>query len=161
MHDQNKRLNILTVKEIQELYGIPQFTPEERTVYFTLDPLEEEQLKNIRYINAAVYFILQLGYFKAKKQFFIFGTKDVADDITYILQRYFPSESVATDLIISKPTRLAQQAQILQLLDYQMCSREWKKKLQEKASSLVTIYTKPVYVFKELFNFLEHNRETF
>jgi hypothetical protein len=39
-----------------------------------------------------------------------------------------------------------------------MCSREWKEKLQEKASSLVTIYTKPVYVFKELFNFLEHNR---
>ncbi len=158
MHNQNKRLNILTVKEIQELYGIPQFTPEERTVYFTLDPLEEEQLKNIRYINAAVYFILQLGYFKAKKQFFIFGTQDVADDITYILQRYFPSESIATDLIISKPTRLAQQAQIMQLLDYQLCSREWKKKLQEKASSLVTIYTKPVYVFKELFNFLEHNR---
>ena len=65
MNDQNKRLNILTAKEIQALYGIPQFTPEERITYFTLDPLEEEQLKNIRYINAAVYFILQLGYFKA------------------------------------------------------------------------------------------------
>jgi hypothetical protein len=72
MNDQNKRLNILTAKEIQALYGIPQFTPEERITYFTLDPLEEEQLKNIRYINAAVYFILQLGYFKAKKQFFFF-----------------------------------------------------------------------------------------
>jgi len=63
MHDQNKRLKILSAKEIQVLYEIPQFTPEEKTAYFALDPLEEEQLKNIRYTNAAVYFILQLGYF--------------------------------------------------------------------------------------------------
>jgi uncharacterized protein YdeI (YjbR/CyaY-like superfamily) len=140
------------------LYGLTQFIPEERTAYFTFDPLEEEQLKNIHYTNAAVYFILQLGYFKAKKQFFVFGTQAVADDITYILQRYFPNESETTDLTISKPTRLAQQAQILQLYDYRMCSPAWKQKLQEKACSLVTIYTKPIYVFKELLNFLEHHR---
>jgi TnpA family transposase len=158
MHDQNKRLNILTAKEIQALYGIPEFTPEERIAYFTLDPLEEEQLKNIRYMNAAVYFILQLGYFKAKKQFFFFDSQDVTDDIKYILQRYFLNESEKTYLTISKPTRLYQQTQILQLLDYRICSPAWKQKLQEKASSLVTIYTKPIYVFKELLNFLEHHR---
>jgi hypothetical protein len=157
-NDQNKRLNILTAKEIQALYGIPQFTPEERITYFTLDPLEEEQLKNIRYINAAVYFILQLGYFKAKKQFFFFDSQDITDDIKYILQRYFLNKSEKTDLTLSKPTRLSQQAQILQLHDYRTCSPEWKEKLQEKASSLVAIYTKPVYVFKELLNFLEHHR---
>jgi hypothetical protein len=158
MHDQNKRLNILTVKEIQALYGLPQFTSEERDAYFTLDPLEEEQRKNIRYINAAVYFILQLGYFKAKKQFFVFDAHAVTDDIKYILHRYFPSDAETTDLTISKPTRLAQQAQILQLLNYRICTQEWKQKLQEKASSLVAIYTKPVYVFKELLNFLEHHQ---
>jgi len=158
MNDQNKRLNILTAKEIQALYGIPQFTPEERITYFTLDPLEEEQLKNIRYINAAVYFILQLGYFKAKKQFFFFDSQDITDDIKYILQRYFLNESEKTDLTLSKPIRLSQQAQILQLHDYRTCSPEWKEKLQEKASSLVAIYTKPVYIFKELLNFLEHHR---
>ena len=154
MHDQNKRLKILSAKEIQALYESPQFTLEEKTAYFALDPLEEEQLKNIRYTNAAVYFILQLGYFKAKKQFFVFDAQAVADDIKYILQRYFPNKSETTDLTISKPTRLAQQAQILQLYDYRMCSPAWKQKLQEKASSLVTIYTKPIYVFKELLNFL-------
>lgn len=158
MYDQNKRLKILSAKEIQELYEIPQFTPEERNAYFALDPLEEEQRKNIRYTNAAVYFTLQLGYFKAKKQFFVLDAQAVTDDIKFILQRYFPNESETTDLTISKPTRLSQQAQILQLHDYQMCSPEWKQKLQEKASSLVTIYTKPVYVFKELLNFLEHHR---
>ncbi len=158
MHDKNKRLKILIAKEIQALYEIPQFTPEERNAYFTLDPHEEVQRKNIRYTNAAVYFILQLGYFKAKNQFFVFDSHAVTDDIKYILQRYFPNESATTDLTISKPTRLSQQEQILQLHDYRMCSPEWKQKLQEKANSLVTIYTKPVYVFKELLNFLEHHR---
>lgn len=158
MYDQNKRLKILSAKEIQELYEIPQFTLEERNAYFALDSLEEEQRKNIRYTNSAVYFTLQLGYFKAKKQFFVLDAQAVTDDIKFILQRYFPNESETTDLTISKPTRLSQQAQILQLHDYQMCSPEWKQKLQEKASSLVTIYTKPVYVFKELLNFLEHHR---
>jgi 6-phosphogluconolactonase (cycloisomerase 2 family) len=38
MHDSGKRLTILTVKEIQALYGLPQFTDEERATYFALDP---------------------------------------------------------------------------------------------------------------------------
>ena len=58
MPDQNKRLNILTAKEWQALYGIPQFTLEERDAYFSLAPLEEKQWKRIRYPHAAVYFIL-------------------------------------------------------------------------------------------------------
>ena len=158
MHDSGKRLTILTVKEIQALYGFPQFTDEEQATYFALDPLEKQQLDQLRNITTSVYFILQLGYFKAKKQFFIYDKQVVADDIKYILQRYFPSEAVATDLIISKPTRLSQQAQILRLLNYQVCSQEWKRKSEEKANELVTIYTEPVYVFKELVNFLEYYR---
>ncbi|HTS44535.1 MAG TPA: Tn3 family transposase [Puia sp.] len=158
MFDQNKRLNILTNKEIQILYGIPQFIPEERDIYFTLDPLEEKQRKSIRYTNAAVYFILQLGYFKAKQQFLVFEPQDVSEDIRYILQRYYPGEIQNANLTISKPTRLSQQTQILKLFDYHICDREWKKKLQEKANQLVTIYTKPVYVFRELLNFLEYHR---
>jgi TnpA family transposase len=150
------RLTILTPKEIQALYGLPQFNEEEREIYFTLDPLEKHQFDQLRNLAASVYFILQLGYFKAKKQFFMLS--EVSDDVTYILKRYFPSEEKATDLTISKPTRLLQQTQILQLFDYRICSQEWRKKLQEKANHVVTIYTNPIYIFKELVNFLEHHR---
>ena len=158
MHDQSKRLTILTAKEIQAVYGLPRFTDEEREVYFVLDPLEKQQLDQFRNITTAVYFVLQLGYFKAQKQFFVFGLQEVSDDVVYILHRYFPDIEKLPTVNISKPTRLAQQAQILQLYNYQMCSRDWKRKLQEKASELVAIYTKPVYIFKEFVNFLEHNR---
>jgi TnpA family transposase len=158
MHEQSKRLTILTPKEIQALYGLPQFIDDERAVYFALDPPEKQQLDQLRNITAAVYFILQLGYFKAKKQFFVFGLYDVGDDVVYILHRYFPAVTKLPSMDVSKPTRLAQQTEILRLFDYRLCSQAWKRKLQEKAESLVTIYTKPVYVFKELLNFLEHYR---
>jgi hypothetical protein len=63
------RLTILTPKEIHTLYGLSQFTDEERDAYFALDPREKQAVKAFRTFTAKTYFILQLGYFKAKKQF--------------------------------------------------------------------------------------------
>src|SRR5258708_33803603 len=152
------RLTILTPKELQALYGLPQLTDEERDAYFTLDAREKQALQAYRTFTAKTYFILQLGYFKAKKQFFVFGLPTVADDVVYTLNQYFPDAASLSDPAISKPTRLDQQAEILRLFDYKFCSQERKRKLQEKASELAAIYTKPVYIFKELTNFLEHHR---
>jgi TnpA family transposase len=152
------RLTILTPKELQSIYGLPQFTDDERGLYFSLDPLEKQIVDEIRTYTAKTFFILQLGYFKANKQFFVFSLQTVADDAAYLLRRYFQQVPELSDLTISKPTRLAQQTEILRLFDYQTCSPEWKKELQEKANQLVTIYTKPVYVFRELLNFLEYRR---
>ena len=117
------RLDILTTKEIQALYGLPRFDREERDIYFTLDPLEEQVLDEFRMLVAKICFILQLGYFKAKRQFFVFDLQAVTDDAAYIQHRYFPEVTELSDLAISKPTRLAQQAQILKLLGYQACSQ--------------------------------------
>ena len=58
-----RRLKILETDEIEVLYGRPRFTPEERTDYFTLSPLESEALQAFRAVKAQVTFILQLGYF--------------------------------------------------------------------------------------------------
>ena len=130
------RLTILTEKELQAVYGLPQFTDEERSLYFALAPLEKQQLEQLRNLTAAVYFILQLGYFKAKKQFFVFGLAEVFDDVGYILHRYFPTVAKLPTVTISKPTRLAQQAEILRLFDYQLCSQEWKTVSAKKPSTL-------------------------
>lgn len=132
------RLTILTPKELQSIYGLPQFTDDERGLYFSLDPLEKQIVDEIRTYTAKTFFILQLGYFKANKQFFVFSLQTVADDAAYLLRRYFPQVPELSDLTISKPTRLAQQTEILRLFDYQTCSPEWKKELQEKANQLVT-----------------------
>jgi TnpA family transposase len=152
------RLTILTPKELQAIYGLPHFTDEERAIYFALSATEKQLLRGYRTLSAKISFILQLGYFKARKMFFVFDANMVADDAAYILRAYFPEVDALSDLAISKPTRLAQQAAILRFLDYQACSLEWRRKLQEKAQYLVTIYSKPVYLFRELANFLELHR---
>ncbi len=152
------RLTILTPKELQVLYGLPQFTDEERETYFTLEPIEKHAMELFRTYAAKTYFILQLGYFKAKKQFFVFELQTVTEDVHYILHRYFPKVTELFNPAISKPTRLVQQKEILKLLDYQLCSQEWKRKLQKQAQYLASIYSKPVYLFKELLNYLERNR---
>ena len=48
------RLTILTVKELHTLYGLPQFTDEERDIYFALDPLEKQQLDHLRNSNKSL-----------------------------------------------------------------------------------------------------------
>jgi hypothetical protein len=127
-------------------------------VYFSLDSREQSAFEGIRTLTAKVYFILQVGYFKAKRQFFVFDLHSLADDVTFVLRRYFPDVAVLSEITISKPTRLAQQDEILRLMDYQLCSKAWKRKLEDKANVLVIVYTKPLYVFKELVTFLEYHR---
>ena len=71
MDNPGKRLIILSRDEIEALYGHPRFTQEERGEYFSLAPREKAALEQLRVINAKIYFILQLGYFKARKMFFV------------------------------------------------------------------------------------------
>ncbi|MFM0515125.1 DUF4158 domain-containing protein, partial [Paraburkholderia sp. RL17-373-BIF-A] len=63
------RLSILTRHEIDELYALPRFTDEDRHAYFELGEAEQ-QLVHSRTASVAAHLTLQLGYFKAKNQFF-------------------------------------------------------------------------------------------
>ena len=64
------RLRILSDSEIDALYGRPRFTQEERGEYFSLSLAEKSALEQLRFVSAKIYFILQLGYFKARNMFF-------------------------------------------------------------------------------------------
>ncbi|NJR65276.1 MAG: DUF4158 domain-containing protein, partial [Leptolyngbyaceae cyanobacterium CRU_2_3] len=68
--DELKRIQLLTDAEISDLYDRPDFNKEEREFFFTLNQAEEKLLTHYRNARTQVYFILQLGYFKAKQQFF-------------------------------------------------------------------------------------------
>ena len=67
-----KRLHILDDEEIEALYGRPCFTVDDRTHVFTLTQPEKDLLASFPHIPIQLYFILQLGYFKAKQMFFTF-----------------------------------------------------------------------------------------
>src|SRR5690242_5626714 len=107
------RLAILTAREIEDLYACPRFTPEDRALYFALSSPERQAVAEVR--SAAPHFILQLGYFKAKRLFFLYTQEQVRDDLQYILQRHFPGRDLANVTMPFRHTRLQQQQCILKL----------------------------------------------
>jgi hypothetical protein len=67
----SRRLSILSAQEVEDLYGLPRFTEDDRRLYFDLGPAERELVDGVFTFSVAVHLILQLGYFKAKRQFFV------------------------------------------------------------------------------------------
>ncbi len=108
------RLSILTSREIEDLYAYPRFTPEDRSLYFALSSPEHQADAEVR--SAAPHFILQLGYFKAKRLFFLYTQEQVHVDLQYILQHHFPGRDITTLTMHFRHTR-RQQQRILHLYD--------------------------------------------
>jgi TnpA family transposase len=152
-----KRLIVLEADEVEALYGRPRFTHEERVQYFALSPKERAVLDQLHSKKSRLYFILQLGYFKARRMFFIFHLKEVTEDVRYVRDRYFPDFQDGYPTI-AKGTRLKQQGLILELCN----CRSWKagaqKKLDAKARQAAIICAKPIYVFRELIHYLANQR---
>jgi hypothetical protein len=71
------RLKILGGDEIDALYAHPRFTHEERVDHFALSPAEVAALEQLHSIKSKIFFILQLGYFKARHMFFIFDLREL------------------------------------------------------------------------------------
>ena len=153
----NRRLKILDLEEIEALYGLPRFTDEERAQYFALAPAEKKVLDELGSIQSQIAFMLQLGYFKARRLFFVFNPQEVTDDIQYIQTHYFP-EFQASESTISKGTRLKQQHLILSLCRYKSCDDGDRRYLQEKAREAATVSGKPIYVFRQVLHALEARR---
>ena len=127
-----KRLKILGDDEIKALYQIPHFTPEERREYFSLSPKELTAMEQLHSIKSRIYYLLQLGYFKACHLFFRFSLVEVTEDVKYITEKYFPNFQL-TDFEITKVTRLKQRRLILELCNYSFCDAEERRKLEAKA----------------------------
>ena len=139
MASDSRRLSILTAQEVDELYGLPRFTEEDRRLYFALSPAERDLVDSVYTISVAVHLILQLGYFKAKRQFFVYAREAVTEDLEHILRRHFPARAMADIKGLSKPTRLEQQQVILKLFGYQLCDTGAKSELEQKAKRVAML----------------------
>ena len=78
MQKDSKRLFILSRSEIQKLYDFPIFNIAEQHEYFTMNAQERKMAFSHHKLSAKIYFILQLGYFKAKKSFFTLTDTKIA-----------------------------------------------------------------------------------
>ena len=80
MTSDSYRLSILTAQEVEDIYGLPRFTDEDRRLYFDLSVTEREAINAVHSASVSVHLILQIGYFKAKRQFFIYEQDAVQED---------------------------------------------------------------------------------
>jgi hypothetical protein len=154
----SRRLSILTQREIDDLYGLPLFTEEDRQLYFDLSAAEEVRVRAMHTASARAHFVLQLGYFKAKRQFFSYPYHAVQEDLRYILGRHFPGRAPATINQLSKPTRLEQQQIILNLFNYTRCGKAAKHDLEHKARRVAMRSMQPIYILREVLQYLATRR---
>ena len=70
MNSDARRLSILSAEEVDELYRLAQFTEDDRHIYFDLSAAEHAVVTAVHTVSVAAHLTLQLGYFKAKQQFF-------------------------------------------------------------------------------------------
>ena len=76
-----ERIQLLSSTEVEELYARPEFNTHEQSLYFSLSPTERAALEQFRNTQTRIHFILQLGYFKAKQQFFNYSLDEVSADV--------------------------------------------------------------------------------
>src|SRR5216684_791637 len=153
-----KRLHILDNEEIEALYGRPCFTGDDRTHVFTLTQPEKDLLASFTHLPIQLYFLLQLGYFKAKQMFFTFTFDDVVEDVTYLLERYFPATPLPELRMLNKRTILKQRQRILELFSYRLCTPTDRHDLFLRAQQAARISSKTIYILRELLHYLTEHR---
>jgi TnpA family transposase len=154
---ESHRLAILTASEIDDLFALPRFTKEDRQLYFDLSSVEQEATAAYNFPVAA-HFVLQLGYFKARRQFFVYEQETVLDDLRHIVERHFPDRDPARLKMLSKSPRLAQQQIILELTRYRVCDDAAEKELERKAQRDARLSAQPVFLLREILQYLNKER---
>ncbi len=147
-------LRILSDEEIDMLYGRPNFSVEEQAEYFYLSSEERMLAGEFHSIKSRIFFTLQLGYFKARRQFFVVNLDEVRQDIQFIQACYYP-EHPAVDSIITKATRLKHQQLILNVFGHRYCQTAERQQLHQQAQQLAKLSSRPITICRELIHFLQ------
>ncbi|NRB25970.1 Tn3 family transposase [Shewanella sp.] len=154
-----KRIHLLSSPEVEELYVRPTFNAHEQRQYFTLNPSERTSLSRHSNTKTRIYFILQLGYFKAKQQFFNFSLDEVSSDIQFIVNTYYSyAQSRLFTGRISRDYIRIQRQTILSLFDYRGWSSEFSLDTQTHIGNLLRFYPKGHSAFRQLLVYFDHQK---
>ena len=158
--NQTKRISILPTNEIDDLFARPTFNDDERLIWFELDQDILKFITSKSSLASKVDFIIQLGYFKSKHQFFTFTLNDVWEDVLYIINRYFPNK-VLIKSTLGRALRCLNQQYILENTGFTIFNRKIHIPiLLEKAVDLSRTSNDPLFLFRGLFHYLNVNKIT-
>ncbi|NQY63449.1 MAG: DUF4158 domain-containing protein [Alteromonadaceae bacterium] len=146
-------VDIILYTDHGDLYEVPRFTNYDRNYFFNLNETELEVLNHFREVHKKSYFILLLGYFKAKPVTLSVSWTMVKDDLKYIYQRYF-SRVPVNRRNIKKDAKSDIYKKVLLLTGFQRFNNQHQVKLIEHATNSVSIKAQNKYVFDECITFL-------
>nr|CAA70598.1 transposase [Pseudomonas putida] len=156
MSNKNKLLTVFSDAEQEALYGLPDFDDAQRLEYLALT--ESELVRQQRpSLQAQVYCVLQIGYFKAKHAFFRFDWHEVEDDCAFVLSRYFHGERFERKAI-TKHEHYSQRGQIAELFGYRSWAASFLPQLAQQAEQIVRRDVMPGFVAAELIVWLSEHK---
>lgn len=156
--DKIKRVHLLSGAEVRELYSLPEFTEEERSLYFSLSQAQRNYLDQYRNKRTRVYFILQLGYFKAKQQFYNFDFQHVVEDTRFVLNAYFNETDVTLSGRISRDYVKLQKQAIITLFDFRDWTPEYAPQIGTYLYELLRYYPKGHSAFRQLLTHFDNQK---
>jgi hypothetical protein len=146
------KIKILNKQDIEAFNSPPRFNSQDRLLYFILSDWEKGVLETFRSPSNKVAFILQLGYFKATKQFF--NHKQFCEtDIIYISKKLNIRD---VDLsVYNKGSFTKHKSIILSHFGYMPFDRVSRELLIKEAEIISLQQQKPKSIFFHLVSFLE------
>ncbi|HET9642805.1 MAG TPA: DUF4158 domain-containing protein, partial [Burkholderiaceae bacterium] len=153
----NKLLAVLSPAEQDALYGLPDFDDSQQLEYLGLTEPQLTLACSRPGLQAQVWCVLQIGYFKAKQTFFTFTWEDVQDDLAFVLSRYFKDESFEPRAV-TKHEHYAQRALIARLFGYRLWTSEFLEQLGQQAAQIVRRDVTPSFVVAELIAYLNAHK---
>lgn len=156
--DNIKRISLLSDAEVSDIYDRPEFNTEEQTLYFTLYDREYDLLLQFSNSRTQAYFVLQLGYFKAKYQFYSFDFEDVADDATFVAKHILHDNSTMLSGKISRNSISEQKNIILSNLHYRSWSPVYEDKTVSHISELLRRFPKGHNACRQFIIYLENQK---
>jgi len=139
--------------EYHDLYDPPRFNENDRDYFFNLNEPELSTLREFRSVQNKAYFILLLGYFKAKPVTLTFTWGVVKIDLDYIYARYFPTVSLLRKNI-DKDAKSNVYQKVFSLTGFQRFTDHFQLKLSEQADLAVAIRADSKTVFDECVAYL-------
>jgi hypothetical protein len=151
--DSSKRLTVFSEAEKRALYGLPDFDDFQRAEFFAMTETERAVVDRRGGLTERLHCLLQIGYFKAKQAFFNVSEQDVpAEDITFLLKRYFPDRPDGTEALrpLRRNEQYAQRDEIAEQFGYRLWAETDRPVFVQMAASLARRDVTPTFVLIEM-----------
>lgn len=153
----SKRLAILHTAGINDLYGIPSLSLEEKRVIFALNDLELEVIDSIRDRKQKCYAIALLGYFKIKPIQLNPTYKELQEDLVFIANEYFPKFKVPR-FSVTRMQKVRIYDKILGLQNFKTWdARQHQESLATYLQQIAKSWIEPRFLFDACTEYLARN----